>query len=212
MKLDNRPKKLLVQGASHEQLQSVRDWYEVRNTSDTLFMTILNGDTTDDRASRVCRYNRRRRHFGFLQVSLGSRAGAIHSSHNESPAHMSYFIGSREGNQPPNCGLRSGLVVHRPTTTQIYLPKIIRPIDRRRRRLFRRPPDVASPRRLSHGRGRRGRHARVGRRRRIRNVVTSVVVLIPCSNTRHPLPPRCCICRLYSLSYFLYVWSARPGS
>ena len=30
MKLDNRPRKLLVQGASQEQLQNVRDWYEVR--------------------------------------------------------------------------------------------------------------------------------------------------------------------------------------
>ena len=30
MKLDNRPKKLLVKGATAEQLQAVRDWYEVR--------------------------------------------------------------------------------------------------------------------------------------------------------------------------------------
>ena len=30
MKLDNRPKKLLVKGASAESLQAVRDWYEVR--------------------------------------------------------------------------------------------------------------------------------------------------------------------------------------
>lgn len=30
MKLDNRPKKLLVKGVSDEQLQGVRDWYEVR--------------------------------------------------------------------------------------------------------------------------------------------------------------------------------------
>lgn len=30
MKLDNRPKKLLVKGASPESLQAVRDWYEVR--------------------------------------------------------------------------------------------------------------------------------------------------------------------------------------
>ena len=29
MKLDNRPKKLLVKGPSAEQLQAVRDWYEV---------------------------------------------------------------------------------------------------------------------------------------------------------------------------------------
>lgn len=31
MKLDNRPKKLLIRGAGSEQLQSVRDWYEVRD-------------------------------------------------------------------------------------------------------------------------------------------------------------------------------------
>ena len=30
MKLDNRPKKLLVKGANADQVQSVRDWYEVR--------------------------------------------------------------------------------------------------------------------------------------------------------------------------------------
>ena len=30
MKLDNRPKKLLVKGASPESTQAVRDWYEVR--------------------------------------------------------------------------------------------------------------------------------------------------------------------------------------
>jgi hypothetical protein len=30
MKLDNRPKKLLVKGASGEQVQDVRDWYEVK--------------------------------------------------------------------------------------------------------------------------------------------------------------------------------------
>ena len=30
MKLDNRPKKLVVKGAPQEALQSVRDWYEVR--------------------------------------------------------------------------------------------------------------------------------------------------------------------------------------
>ena len=29
MKLDNRPKKLLVKGAHQEQLQDVRKWYEV---------------------------------------------------------------------------------------------------------------------------------------------------------------------------------------
>ena len=33
MKLDNRPKKLLVKGASVESLQAVRDWYEVRTIS-----------------------------------------------------------------------------------------------------------------------------------------------------------------------------------
>ena len=30
MKLDNRPKKLLVKGAPPEAVQAVRDWYEVR--------------------------------------------------------------------------------------------------------------------------------------------------------------------------------------
>ena len=30
MKLDNRPKKLLVKGAVPESTQAVRDWYEVR--------------------------------------------------------------------------------------------------------------------------------------------------------------------------------------
>ena len=30
MKLDNRPKKLVIKGAPQEALQSVRDWYEVR--------------------------------------------------------------------------------------------------------------------------------------------------------------------------------------
>ncbi len=30
MKLDNRPKKLVVKGASPESTQAVRDWYEVR--------------------------------------------------------------------------------------------------------------------------------------------------------------------------------------
>ena len=34
MKLDNRPKKLLVKGASAESLQAVRDWYEVRTVAD----------------------------------------------------------------------------------------------------------------------------------------------------------------------------------
>lgn len=29
MKLDNRPKKLLVKGVTGDQVQSVRDWYEV---------------------------------------------------------------------------------------------------------------------------------------------------------------------------------------
>ena len=29
MKLDNRPKKLLVKGVTSDQVQSVRDWYEV---------------------------------------------------------------------------------------------------------------------------------------------------------------------------------------
>lgn len=33
MKLDNRPKKLLVKGANLEQLQGVRDWYEVQSLS-----------------------------------------------------------------------------------------------------------------------------------------------------------------------------------
>lgn len=30
MKLDNRPKRLLVRGVSSEKLQALRDWYEVR--------------------------------------------------------------------------------------------------------------------------------------------------------------------------------------
>lgn len=30
MKLDNRPKKLLVKGVSEENSQALRDWYEVR--------------------------------------------------------------------------------------------------------------------------------------------------------------------------------------
>lgn len=29
MKLDNRPKKLIIKGADADQLQAVRDWYEV---------------------------------------------------------------------------------------------------------------------------------------------------------------------------------------
>ena len=31
MKLDNRPKKLMIKGAPQEGLQAVRDWYEVSN-------------------------------------------------------------------------------------------------------------------------------------------------------------------------------------
>jgi RNA-binding protein 26 len=30
MKLDNRPKKLLVKGVNDDSLQAVRDWYEAR--------------------------------------------------------------------------------------------------------------------------------------------------------------------------------------
>lgn len=42
MKLDNRPKKLLLKGAPEEGRQAVRDWYEVR----TFFQTSLRGDET----------------------------------------------------------------------------------------------------------------------------------------------------------------------
>ena len=32
MKLDNRPKKLLIKGANSDQVQAVREWYEVRSS------------------------------------------------------------------------------------------------------------------------------------------------------------------------------------
>ncbi|KAI0803043.1 hypothetical protein BC629DRAFT_1591141 [Irpex lacteus] len=41
MKLDNRPKKLLVKGVTSEQVQGVRDWYETTGQVDSV-------DTTDD--------------------------------------------------------------------------------------------------------------------------------------------------------------------
>lgn len=31
MKLDNRPKKLLIKGVADDSVQAVRDWYEVRH-------------------------------------------------------------------------------------------------------------------------------------------------------------------------------------
>ncbi|KAH8100565.1 hypothetical protein BXZ70DRAFT_1022606 [Cristinia sonorae] len=39
MKLDNRPKKLLVKGADAEQIQAVRDWYETTGQVDTVDLT-----------------------------------------------------------------------------------------------------------------------------------------------------------------------------
>lgn len=52
MKLDNRPKKLLVQGATQDQLQSVRDWYEVCDTGN---MISRNANAfSDDWPSRDC--------------------------------------------------------------------------------------------------------------------------------------------------------------
>ncbi|KAI0690701.1 hypothetical protein BC835DRAFT_1280552 [Cytidiella melzeri] len=54
MKLDNRPKKLLVKGASSEQVQSVREWYETAGQVDSV-------DTTED---------------GDILVSFKSRAAA----------------------------------------------------------------------------------------------------------------------------------------
>ncbi|KAI0343890.1 hypothetical protein BDW22DRAFT_1412548 [Trametopsis cervina] len=54
MKLDNRPKKLLVKGASSDQLQGVRDWYETVGQVEAV-------DTTDD---------------GDILVSFRSRAAA----------------------------------------------------------------------------------------------------------------------------------------
>lgn len=33
MKLDNRPKKLLVKGVSEESTQALRDWYEVSSSN-----------------------------------------------------------------------------------------------------------------------------------------------------------------------------------
>ncbi|GJE85947.1 hypothetical protein PsYK624_020270 [Phanerochaete sordida] len=54
MKLDNRPKKLLIKGAGSEQLQGVRDWYETTGQVDSV-------DVTDG---------------GDLLVSFKSRSGA----------------------------------------------------------------------------------------------------------------------------------------
>ena len=43
MKLDNRPKKLLVQDIGSDSIQAVRDWYEAGGQADT-FETLDNGD------------------------------------------------------------------------------------------------------------------------------------------------------------------------
>ena len=47
MKLDNRPKKLLVKGASAESLQAVRDWYEVRTVVCRLSDSEWDGSSDD---------------------------------------------------------------------------------------------------------------------------------------------------------------------
>jgi hypothetical protein len=39
MKLDNRPKRLLVRGVGPDGVQTVRDWYEVR--LDALYISLL---------------------------------------------------------------------------------------------------------------------------------------------------------------------------
>lgn len=38
MKLDNRPKKLLVKGVADEHAQTLRDWFEVRNDAAYLLL------------------------------------------------------------------------------------------------------------------------------------------------------------------------------
>lgn len=58
MKLDNRPKKLLVKGAAAETLQGVRDWYEAVGMLDAVD-TLENGDVlvafkTRSAAEQVC--------------------------------------------------------------------------------------------------------------------------------------------------------------
>jgi len=44
MKLDNRPKKLLVKGVREEGLQALRDWYEVSSSliSDQMVQMLMN--------------------------------------------------------------------------------------------------------------------------------------------------------------------------
>jgi hypothetical protein len=43
MKLDNRPKKLLVKGVKEDSTQAVRDWYEVSNVPTTFLVSPPDG-------------------------------------------------------------------------------------------------------------------------------------------------------------------------
>jgi hypothetical protein len=84
MKLDNRPKKLLVQDIGSDSIQAVRDWYEAGGQVDA-FETLENGDVV---------------------VTFRSRAAAEQVSLlNVVPVrfvdHIKFFVGSRQRTQHP---------------------------------------------------------------------------------------------------------------